>query len=289
MIEMLKNSLFLFSWLKYPFLIFVGILIFYFVSFYAWIMIYNRKGIKKEGNMYSGVKLKKRSKLQRLLFDFPKQYILDTINRPHGFFKYQGLIIYEGRQGSGKTASMVHDSLRMMKEFPDCKLMSNLDIPVQTQELNHWKDLVDCTNGYLGYIAIIDELQNWFSSNQSKDFPPEMLSVITQNRKNRRVIFGTAQSFHLLAKTIRSQCIEVRHCTTIFGCITFVHRKEPILDSEGNVKEWKNRGIYFYVHDEELRTSYDTWKVVESLSKSGFKENNISEFNNYTSVIVKKK
>jgi len=28
--------------------------------------------------------------------------------------------------------------------------------------------------------------------------------------------------------------------------------------------------MYFFVHDKELRESYDTYHVVESLSKSGF-------------------
>ena len=86
---------------------------------------------------------------------------------------------------------------------------------------------------------IMDELQNWFSSNDSKNFPPEMLGVITQNRKNRRIILGTSQNFYLLAKAIRSQATEVRRCSTFLGCLTIVRRAEPILDSEGNVAEWK--------------------------------------------------
>lgn len=118
----------------------------------------------------------------------------------------------------------------------------------------------------------MDELQNWFSSNDSKNFPPEMLGVITQNRKNRRIILGTSQNFYLLAKAIRSQATEVRRCSTFLGCLTIVRRAEPILDSEGQVAEWKNRGWYFFVHNKKLRESYDTYKVIENLSKSGFKE-----------------
>ena len=37
--------------------------------------------------------------------------------------------------------------------------------------------------------------------------------------------------------------------------------------------EWKKRGMYCFVHDKELRESYNTWKVIENLRKSGFKEN----------------
>ncbi len=84
--------------------------------------------------------------------------------------------------------------------------------------------LLTIKNGIRGVIVCMDEMQNWFSSNQSKDFPPQMLEVVTQNRKNRRVIMGTAQSFNRLAKPLREQATEVRKCCTLFGCVTIVHR-----------------------------------------------------------------
>ena len=105
-----------------------------------------------------------------------------------------------------------------------------------------------------------------------KTFLLKCCGVITQNRKNRRIILGTSQNFYLLAKAIRSQATEVRRCTTLLGCLTIVRRAEPILDSEGNVAEWKKRGMYFFVHNKKLREAYDTYKVIENLSKSGFKE-----------------
>ena len=76
----------------------------------------------------------------------------------------------------------------------------------------------------------------------------------------------------MLAKAIRTQTTEVRRCSTLLGCLTIVRRFEPILDSEGNVVEWKRRGMYFFVHSKELRESYDTWKVIERLKNVGFKD-----------------
>lgn len=186
-------------------------------------------------------------------------------------FGYKGLVIFEGRQGSGKTISMIQFARQMQQEFPIAKCITNLGYTKQDDELDHWKKLTDYSNDKYGVICVMDELQNWFSSNQSKDFPPEMLQVITQNRKNRRIILGTSQNFYLLAKAIRSQCTEIRQCITLLGCLTIVRRLEPILDSDGNVKERKLLGFYFFVHDKDLRDSYDTYKVIESLSKSGFK------------------
>ena len=174
--------------------------------------------------------------------------------------------------GAGKTISMIEYAMRMQEEYPLSKCCSNLGYKYEDNKLKDWRMLMHYKNGKQGVIVIMDELQNWFSSNDSKNFPPEMLGVITQNRKNRRIILGTSQNFYLLAKAIRSQATEVRRCTTLLGCLTIVRRAEPILDSEGNVAEWKRRGLYFFVHNKKLRESYDTYKVIENLSKSGFKE-----------------
>ncbi len=223
----------------------------------------------------SRVIVKKRGILKRIFIDTPRQFVIDLFNKEPDFFPYQGLIIFEGRQGAGKTIGMVEFATRMKNEYPKSKLISNFSLKEENQKLKDWRMLVHYKNGHEGVIVCMDELQNWFSSNDSKNFPPEMLGVITQNRKNRRIILGTSQNFYLLAKAIRSQATEVRRCTTLLGCLTIVRRFEPILDSEGIVIEWKKRGMYFFVHNQNLRESYDTYKVIENLAKSGFKEQQI--------------
>lgn len=196
--------------------------------------------------------------------------MLDAFARSPEFFRYQGCIIFTGRQGNGKTIAMAQQALAWREEYPKARCITNFALVGQDGELDDWHMLIDYKNGQQGVIACIDEMQNWFSSNQSKNFPPEMLEVITQNRKNRRVLMGTSQCFNRLSKPIREQATEVRKCTTLFGCLTLVHRVLPELDSEGNVTKWKHLGWYYFVHDEKLRASYDTWRVIESLSKSGF-------------------
>ena len=78
----------------------------------------------------------------------------------------------------------------------------------------------------------------------------------------------------------------MRRCSTLFGCITIVKRLEPYLDSEGNVVEWKKRGMYFFVHNKKLREAYDTYRVIENLRKSGFKDP-VPEINNTTYILNK--
>lgn len=266
----LKMCWALVEWLKYP-IIFVFVL---YAIFMLMCVIFALIGFKQGKRFKKGSrqKVKKHGFFRKIFVDAPKQIVEDKFNQDPDFFTHQGLIIFEGRQGSGKTTSMVYEAMQLQKEFPLAKCTSNLAYTHQDIALNDWRMLINYKNGIKGVIVMMDELQNWFSSNDSKNFPPEMLQVITQNRKNRRVIFGTAQNFYLLSKAIRTQTTEVRRCITLLGCITIVKRVEPILDAQGDVLEWKNKGMYFFVHDKKLRESYDTYKVIERLQKVGFKE-----------------
>lgn len=248
-----------------------------FIFLFIWLIVTNILIGFKNGKRFqkgtSYTRVKKISFLQKIFIDLPKRIVDDMFAKNPDFFPYQGLIIFEGRQGNGKTISAIQFARQMQQEYKKAKVMTNLNYKYEDDQMNHWSKLINYKNGIYGVIAVLDETQNWFASNQSKNFPPEMLQVITQNRKNRRIILGTAQNFYLLAKAIRSQTTEVRRCATFFGCLTLVRRFEPILDSEGNVQEFKKRGFYFFVHDEDLRNSYDTYHVIEALQDSGFKEN----------------
>lgn len=200
--------------LKYPFyaLIIILALFSFLVSVNVVIgFVHGRRFKKGQHNV-----VKNKSFFRRIFVDFPKQFTDDLFERDPEFFRYQGLIIFEGRQGSGKTMSMVEFINRMQEEYPLAKTITNFGLSSQDKALKDWKMLIDFKNDKQGVIVGMDELQNWFSSNDSRNFPPEMLGIITQNRKNRRIILGTSQNFYLLAKAIRSQATEVRRCTTLF-------------------------------------------------------------------------
>lgn len=261
----------LFGFLKYPLIAMAAVFAFFYVDCLFWYFLRYLKGDRvKRGSVRS---LPRRSAFMRLLVDAPRQYVEDLYNRPPDFFRPQGLIVFTGRQGAGKSSAMIQYAIDLHDMYPLAKCISNTDFIYQDVPLVHWRQLVDFTNKQKGIIVIMDELQNWFSSNQSKNFPPKMLSVITQNRKNRRIILSTAQSFHLLAKAIRSQATEVRQCVTLAGVVTVVVRREPICDNDGDVKQMKYLGMYFFVHSPRLREAYDTWAVVDNLSDSGFHDN----------------
>ncbi len=108
-------------------------------------------------------------------------------------------------------------------------------------------------NGIYGEIDVLDEIQNWFNSLQSKDFPPEMLTEITQQRKQTKMILGTSQVFSRLAKPIREQTYMLYEPTTLFGCLTFVRKYEIETNADGLADNKKYRGCFFFIQNEELR------------------------------------
>ena len=182
------------------FLFLVFCVVFGFLCLVYGIILYRRGYRFQHGEHHA---LKKSSFFKSFFYLLPHQFMLDMYARNPEFFTHQGCIIFTGRQGNGKTIAMAQQALAWREEYPKAKCITNFALQGQSRELNDWHLLLDYKNGIQGVIACIDEMQNWFSSNQSKNFPPEMLEVITQNRKNRRVIMGTAQTFNRLSKPIR--------------------------------------------------------------------------------------
>lgn len=251
-------------------LIFIAVMIILCFAHILYLRIF--KGMKpKTGEHY---KVKEPNIFKKIFYLAPRQFAKDRLERDPEFFRHQGLIIYTGNQGSGKTSTMVHDIINMQKEYPKCKCITNFGFKNEDKQMYSWKQMLDFNNGMQGVIVALDEIQNWFNSKQSKDFPPEMLQTVTTNRKNRRVIMGTAQRFYMVAKDIRTQCSEVRHCITLGGVFTIVIRKSPIINSEGEVEKEKFKGMYCWVHSPEVRDAYDTYRMIEVLSKTGFKPTN---------------
>ena len=197
---------------------------------------------------------------------------VDIARRNPNYFRPHGVVIFTGHQGYGKSISMFQYATTLKNEYPLVKIISNTKFTLADYNLNHWKFLVNFDNGELGVIAIIDELQNWFNSKQSKNFPPEMLSTITQCRKSKRIVLGTAQQFYMISKDLRTQCTLVCECYTIFSRLTIVVKKEPIVDNEGEVLKMRFKGFYSFVQTDKLRESYDTYATIKNLSDSGFYE-----------------
>lgn len=214
--------------------------------------------------------------LKRLFIDFPKAFVNDLFTRDPDFFKPYGVHMIAGEQGSGKTVTVAYLLLKYQDMYPKLHVKTNFNYRYQNGEINHWKDIVNSNNGVCGEIDVIDEIQNWFSSLQSKDFPPEMLSEVTQQRKQRKMIMGTAQVFSRVSKPLREQVFLLYEPVTLFRCLTIVKVTKPVISAtDGLADKKKFKGLFFFVHNKRIRECYDTYRKVEKLVEDGFKPDRI--------------
>ena len=128
---------------------------------------------------------KPKSILHRLFVEFPRRFVLDQINHNPDDFGFYGIHIFAGEQGSGKTVAMVHKILQLREKYPCCKVAANFTLDFQDNKIEDWTDILENNNGTKGQIIVLDEIQNWFNSLESKDIPIEFISEICQQRCNR--------------------------------------------------------------------------------------------------------
>lgn len=263
--------------LKFCLLLIGIILAIFFLSFSIHFLIFFFKEHKRPKLPVST--FRKKSKLKRLFNDFPKALVRDIVNHNPDEFTVNGFHCFCGEQGSGKTISMVQKILELKQRFPKVKVLSNFDCEFSDGLITDWRDIVFTNNGKEGIIIALDEIQNWFSTSESKDFPPEMLQEITQQRKQRKMIIATSQRFQRLAKPLREQINILYEPFTVLGCLTFVRVRKPFVDDDGKLdrRQTRKRGTYFFVHDDKLRESYDTFQKIARQANGGYISSKLSQ------------
>ena len=208
-----------------------------------------------------------------LLWDFPRAFVRDCYNsNPDAFpMDLTGLVIFEGKQGSGKSVGAVYYMDMLKKMYPRLQIMSNISLSIADSRLEDWQDMIFKGNGEYGQIVFLDEIQNYFNSLESKNFPPEMLQEICQQRKQRKSIIGTVQVFGRVAKPIREQTSMLVRPRTILGCLTILSCFKPSFDDNAQVTKMRRIKTHIFVHSSELRSAYDTFETVEHHALHGFK------------------
>lgn len=187
-------------------------------------------------------------------------------------FDLFGLTIFVGKQGQGKTISMVEYLERMRLKYPMCKIYTNFDYANQDGFLDSWELLFSVRNGSDGVIFAIDEIQNEYDSTKWKDFPEGLLSQITMQRKQKIKIICSSQVYSRMVKQLREQCFEVVECRTVLGRFTVTRcfdawEYESYYSNPDKKNKLSRLWRWSYVQNDQLRSLYDTDLVVENMSK----------------------
>ena len=191
-------------------------------------------------------------------------------------FGEYGFSIFVGKQGAGKTMSMVYYLYAMKCRYPDCIIVTNFQCDFADRVMRSWRDILTIRNGDKGVIFAIDEIHSEYDSASWRDFPESLLSEISQQRKQRIKIVATSQVYARVAKPIREQCFSVIECKTLFHRLTCCREYEsflydlidtPFISSHSKIKPWRK---YSFVQNNKLRSSYDTFQKIERLAGRDF-------------------
>lgn len=197
--------------------------------------------------------------------------ILFARNNPDYFYP-DGIWVFCGPQGSGKTLSAVQCLQKVCKEYPKAIVVSNMDIKGIDNVIvpfENYEQLKEMDNGILGLIFFLDELHVLWNSLESKDIPISEMACFCQMRKNRRVIIGTSQVYSRIAKPIREQLKFAIDCKKIFGLLQMNTVLDPSESVEKNgVMEAKIVGRHFWFHNPKLYKSYDTLFKIERAKRN---------------------
>ena len=181
------------------------------------------------------------------------------------YFDPDGLLIFCGPQGSGKTLSAVEYCKKVLKKYPRCIFVTNVEIeglPEGTTVIPYvgLPCLSDIQNGTEGVLYLIDEIHLEWNSLESKNISIEEMTEFAQQRKQRKHIVGTSQVYMRLAKPLREQIKRVVLCQNFFGLLqhnveidgTTAVEKDGHLDAEV-------KGNYYWFHSPNLYGCYDTF------------------------------
>lgn len=194
-------------------------------------------------------------------------------NNP-GYFYPDGLVVFVGGQGTGKSLSAVNYVYNLLKLYPEAIIVTNLSLteyPVDNQRVflfENADDLMLYKNGKKGVIFLIDEIHLYFNSLQSKNINMDVMTQIAQQRKQRIHIVATCQVFGRMAKPLREQFSNVLVCKSYFGII----QKNMLIDrdsiqgeeSTGTNLEGTVVKSFWWFRAPYMFERYDTYAVIEN-------------------------
>lgn len=181
----------------------------------------------------------------------------------------EGLLIFCGPQGSGKSLSIAQYVRQAVLEYPEAILCTNMKFTglpdnIKVLEYKGIESLFGLSNGEKGVIYVIDEIHLEFNSLESKGIDIKVIEEICQQRKQRKHIIGSTQVYGRVAKPFREQIRYVVLCTNICGMIQYNRlidgRKTTEKDGKLHTETTKN---YLWFHSPDLYNSYDTYEKMK--------------------------
>lgn len=216
-----------------------------------------------------------------LLLKFLYWKIKDVIevfkNRKDKKIHLYGIYGYFGLPGQGKTMSMSWELMNLRKKYGDSiYIFTNYGFKQEDKVFDNWRMLLETYDKPA--VFAWDEVQNEFNSRDYKNFPVELLTLLTQNRKgNGKRIYYTAQRYNRVDKVFRELSFMVGDCRTKFGRYTrvkwFDTEDYEQLQNSYRVEDKMKIKCYKkdkFIQDDDIRNCYDSYQMLESAKKKEY-------------------
>lgn len=182
-----------------------------------------------------------------------------------------GIYGFFGLPGEGKTISMSRRLNEYREKYGnDIYIMTNYHYDKQDKAFTSWTQLLEYYDKPL--VVAWDEVQNEFSAREYKNFPIQLLTLLTQNRKGHGIqILYTSQRWHFVDKTFRSLTMGCYDCHTWLGRYTYALMYRPDdYDQKCNTVNVDNKtkihsiDSFSFIQTKKERDCFDSYKMLES-------------------------
>lgn len=226
-------------------------------------------------------------------------FIVGKEKRVFGIYQFVAL------PGEGKTMSMVAHMERYRaertkkgkKQGKDFVIATNFNYVHQDFAIEHWTDIVKVAKSSydrgIPCLISMDEIHITFDSQDYKDFPPEMLSVLSFCRKYSMQFLCSAQIYERIPKKIRDianftvVCKNIFHSDRLFRDYYYEKNSyetniaDALSNSVGKGVFKKKKKLYSYLRDfcagDEMYKLYDTREQVERMVRDAKSEKNAKQ------------
>jgi hypothetical protein len=142
-------------------------------------------------------------------------------------------------------------------------------------------------NGEKGMIFLVDEISLYLNSLESKNINMDVVTEISQQRKQRKHIVTTSQVFGRMAKPLREQFSNVVVCKNFLGFI----QKNSLVDRDSLETESSSdtnitgtvKKVFIWLHQPKFYGRYDTYyKIIRGKFVAGEKQKEGMYKNDYS-------
>lgn len=199
------------------------------------------------------------------------KYKVDFRRAHPTYFDPEGIMVFCGPQGSGKTLSAVRYIRNILDAYPRCLFCSNTVIhgyEDRTIAYDGLDTLKDLENGFEGVLYFIDEIHLELNSLESKNIDMDVIVELSQQRKQRKHIVGTSQVYLRMAKPLREQVKNVVLCKNWFGILQHNQLIDGFtaVEENGKLKCEIIKNQWFF-HSADLYSCYDTYSKMKRYKK----------------------